>query len=127
MGNRVNIEADFVKSWDETEEFYSDLFSHGGWNYVKPIMPVIRHLRSLGYDKTLRAGTSLYTLVLSRSRNWGLREDQHFLAIEPKIQHDFIVWYADGSNPAEKLRAGNLIGDDTFRILLNQLSSQPID
>lgn len=127
MEKRVEIEAEFLKSWDKIEEFYSDLFSYKGWDYTKPIMPVISQLRSMGYDKTLRAGQSLYTFVLSRSRNWGLKDDQHSLKIEPTTQNEFKVWYSDGQNSVEKLRTDNLLNNNTFWKLLDQLKQLPID
>ena len=72
MTTQSSIELGFIKSWDDIEKFYVDLLSYKGWGHVKPVQDLIKHLRALGYDKLLRAGQSVYILVLSRSKNWGL-------------------------------------------------------
>jgi hypothetical protein len=127
MDERVENKISFIESWIEAEEFYADLFSHKGWDYVKPIMPLIDSLRQKGYDKSLRAGQSLYTFVLSRSINWGLRQDQHSLIIEPTTQNKFRVWYSDGQNPINELETDNLIDNKQFWLLIERLKLQPLN
>lgn len=64
------IEGEFIRSWDFIEEFYGRT-ENGNYaiNFIKTIM-------DKGFTKTLRAGQSLYSFILSRSRRWGLREEQ---------------------------------------------------
>jgi hypothetical protein len=66
------IEGEFIVSWVKIEEFYKDfnLSSH------PEIFTFISQIRQLGYDKEFRAGQSTSTLILSRSRRHGLRDEQ---------------------------------------------------
>jgi hypothetical protein len=66
------IEGEFLMSWDDIEEFYNTI----NLEQKKEIISLIKTMRNKGFDKTLRAGTSLYTLIISRSRRHGLRENQ---------------------------------------------------
>jgi hypothetical protein len=65
------IEGEFVLSWDAIEESYKGR---------RPLGPkalrLLADMRRAGYDKVLRAGMSMWTLMLSRSRRHGLRNDQ---------------------------------------------------
>jgi hypothetical protein len=69
------VEGEFLLSWDAIEEFY---------RRKSPLGPkgqrLITDMRKAGYDKVLRAGTSMWTLMLSRSRRHGLRNDQPSIA-----------------------------------------------
>lgn len=66
------IEGEFIVSWDRMAEFYADF----NW----PIAPIgqrfVGILQRAGYDRLFRAGHSLVTLVLSRSRRHNLRMEQ---------------------------------------------------
>lgn len=66
------IEGEFVMSWERMAMFYTD--------FAWPIAPVghrfVALLRSAGYDRCFRAGQSLVTLILSRSRRHYLRPTQ---------------------------------------------------
>jgi hypothetical protein len=70
--NNDGITGEFIDSWDKIEEFYKRI--------NEPFSPKVLHLisriREQGFDKTLRAGQSLYNMLISRSRRHGL-EDRH--------------------------------------------------
>lgn len=66
------ILGEFITSWNAIEQFY-DTFEG---KFVPEAKALIAQMRSRGYDQKLRAGQSLWTLVLSRSRRHGLRRDQ---------------------------------------------------
>ena len=66
------IAGEFILSWDNIELFYNTVINDKG----AEILQLIEEIRKNGFDKTLRAGQSLYTLVLSRSRRYGLRINQ---------------------------------------------------
>ena len=73
------VEGDFITSWDGIEQFYNSL-DHP----ARPaILEFVQDLRDADYDHTLRAGQSLWMLVLSRSRRHGLRPNQ------PRVGFDF--------------------------------------
>src|SRR5258708_29642903 len=92
-----------MASWDGVEKFYfvnffgwgtpkwfellkrdpSEAISHedstahqARFKWLEPIQDLIAAMRERGYDRQFRAGQSLYMLVLSRSREHGLRADQ---------------------------------------------------
>ncbi|MFD3166831.1 hypothetical protein [Herpetosiphon sp. NSE202] len=66
------IEGEFIVSWDRMAVFYT--------NFNWPMAPIghrfVGILRDAGYDRLFRAGQSLVTLVLSRSRRHNLRMEQ---------------------------------------------------
>ena len=68
------IEGEFIQSWAEMEIFFANT------DVADIALPFIREIRQHGYDKTLRAGQSMWTLVLSRSRRHGLRGNQPLVA-----------------------------------------------
>ena len=73
------MERDFVLSWDRLEEFYRSISS---FPEQARALDFIAALRAIGFDRTLRAGQSLYTMLLSRSLRHGLRGDQVAVAFD---------------------------------------------
>ena len=67
------IIGEFIQSWNIVEQFFlhinRKLESAQAYG-------LLTKMRLAGYDKTLRAGQSLMTLILSRSRRHGLQSDQ---------------------------------------------------
>jgi len=73
------VKGEFIESWDHVEQFYAEMEF-----YLRDkILDFIKSMRARGFDKSLRAGTSLYSLILSKSRRHGLRQDQ------PSIRFSF--------------------------------------
>jgi len=66
------IVDEFIESWNSIERFYDEI----AFPSAPQIRTLIATLRDRGYDRSLRAGQSLWMLVVSRSRHHGLREDQ---------------------------------------------------
>ncbi len=66
------VEGEFIESWDSIEDFYREEWC----TFSKPVLAMIHTMRSAGYDRVLRAGQSLSSLGLSRSRRHGLRSNQ---------------------------------------------------
>jgi hypothetical protein len=66
------IEGEFIKSWDSMEEFYREL----DFPVKKQVAALMAAMRERGYDRKFRAGQSLLSLILSRSRRHGLRSGQ---------------------------------------------------
>lgn len=69
------LEGEFLRSWDEIEQFYKEV----NLPIRAGIIQLIKTMRQKGFDKTLRAGTSLYDLLLSRSRRHGLKQEQPYV------------------------------------------------
>src|SRR5207245_11075726 len=72
----------FIESCDRIEQFYREM-------ELPPAASVrafVAEMRRHGFDRTLRAGQSLYTLMLSRSRRHGLRLGQPHIAFHFRDQ-----------------------------------------
>jgi len=79
---RKEIEAEFLESWYGIQQSYSGEIFTIRWIWIRNILPLIKIFRERGYDRQFRAGTSMATLMISRSREYGLRRDQPFLAFD---------------------------------------------
>ena len=64
--------GEFIQSWNFIERFF---LSQKNLESAQAYGLVVK-MREAGYDKTLRAGQSLMTLILSRSRRHGLQKGQ---------------------------------------------------
>lgn len=111
------VEGEFLQSWDRIEDFYS---KHPNRDSV---LQFIASLRAAGYDRTLRAGQSLWSCILSRSRRHGLREGQ------PHIVFDFsgeelLMHHWEGTKGAQLPRAELTPEVDAA---LQRLAAEPID
>ncbi|MCH2196281.1 hypothetical protein [Kordia sp.] len=82
------IKGEFIESWNLTEETSYDLFSLDPNQYhaEKYIIKLIKEMRTFQLDKSLRIGTSLSHLILSRSK----RQTNH-----EKIPHISIYFLGD--------------------------------
>ena len=76
------IEIEFLQSWERMEIF----FSGEDMPWLTQMLPLIRNMRVRGYDRNLRAGQSMITLIVSRSREHGLRDDQPSVAFNITAQ-----------------------------------------
>jgi hypothetical protein len=70
------VEGEFLLSWDPIVRFYSRIVNVP---FGPQVLEMIAQMREK-YGKTLRAGQSLYSLFVSRSRRHGLRIDQPRIA-----------------------------------------------
>ena len=61
-----------MRSWDAIEQYYSE----DAGDYYKAVRDLIHAMREAGYDRLLRAGQSMASFGLSRSRSQGLRDGQ---------------------------------------------------
>ncbi len=121
------IEGEFLMSWQSVDQFYDNpLFTSG-----KDVKALIATMRSKGFDRTLRAGTSLWTLIVSRSRRHGLQRGQ------PSIQFWFLEKGMDIYNfmeekpsmdnePVPQIQLPEIKYCNEIEDLLNQLQSKPI-
>lgn len=66
------IEGEFLQSWTGIEQFYRQQWCET-WHDVRAM---IRAMRECGYDRVVRAGQSMSSLILSRSRRHGLEMGQ---------------------------------------------------
>lgn len=111
------IEGEFILSWDNIEAFYRKL------NFDKKfeILELIRQIRSKGFERTLRAGQSLYTLILSRARRHGLRENQN------SISFSFGSILKVQTQKGEKFEFDKIEYNKTIEKLLRMIEFESID
>jgi hypothetical protein len=113
------VEGEFLVSWDEVEEFYGRLPSPG-----QKMLPLIADMRQAGYDKVLRAGTSMWTLLVSRSRRHGLRVDQPRIAFLIRDNDMDVVASIDGQETLSGLEIAFVPRIDA---MLKRLAEKKID
>jgi hypothetical protein len=114
------IEGEFMASWDDITQFYETI----DIDQREQVGELIRVMRSKGFDKTLRAGTSLYSFILSRSRRHGLENEQHrivfsFVFIKSKMEVRVF--------PGETVLYDTIEYNDAIDGWLKTLEQQPID
>lgn len=66
------VEGDFIRSWKSIKRHYKP----ERWLFSNAVLVMIEEMRSAGYDRQLRAGQSLSSLGLSRSRRKRRLENQ---------------------------------------------------
>jgi len=68
----IGQEGEFIISWEDIEDFVIDSFE----THHKTIIQLIQKLKERDYHKKIRVGSILDTIVLSRSRKFGLQDGQ---------------------------------------------------
>src|SRR5712672_2417817 len=87
----------FQTSWIKTEKYFDHLIDNcPGFDKLKPVRQFIAKLKQKGESTLFRLGTSMHTLLLSRSFEHGLRLDQKYIKIETIENNDFEVTLRDG-------------------------------
>lgn len=113
------IEGESMASWDRIEEFFAQ-----GFAFLHPnTRPFLAELRAHGYDRTLRAGQSMTTFIVSRARRHGLHQGAPYVAFDftqaGLVIHDRLGDHQRSSLPEVKL---------TLKVtaLLDQLTALPV-
>lgn len=114
------VEGEFIASWDWIQEFFAKLPR----GLIPDVAPFLAAMRSHGFDRTLRAGQSMATLIVSRSRRHGLVADAPYLAFN----------FSDAGVEAELSGVGNVRRttnaaielNDAILELLRALEAEPI-
>jgi hypothetical protein len=114
------IIGEFILSWDFIEDFYRD----SDLDKKSEILSLIQLMREKGFDRIFRAGQSLYTLVLSRSRRHGLQKSQGRIL----FSFDFIASAMEiRSKNGERIAFERIEYNDTIENILKELESENID
>lgn len=114
------VEGEFLKSWNQTEGVYE------GSRFPPRalVLPFIAALRRAGYDKKLRAGQSIWSLIVSRSRRPQLRPEQPVVSFQ--FHENTMEVYARDQQE-ERLRDIPIAMSDTVERVLRSLTERPID
>ncbi|MBC7865144.1 MAG: hypothetical protein IAF38_19375 [Bacteroidia bacterium] len=121
----IEIIKRFQESWVEVGKRYDDLINNFGWDKLIPIRDYIKKLKFEGEDKYFRLGTSMDTLMLSRSVNHGLRTDQKYIKIE-SFDNSFDVKLKDGDKTYREYSISDL-NDLRLKKLLKTLKDTLVD
>jgi hypothetical protein len=113
------IEGEFLTSWDDLVDFY---LCDGG--DTAPILTFLALLRDAGFARTLRAGQSMTSAILSRSRRHGLRPEQPCVVLQP--WHDAIYVDAEFAG-VSRLQCPFTGPSPAVLDLLHALAALPID
>ena len=121
------IEQAFIASWDDVEHFYAAWMQNLRYEWMQSMLDLIAELRARGYDRQFRAGQQLNALMLSRSREHGLRAGQAWFKIETTPHHGTFVWYAEPPNVRIEFEIEHVEITPEVEDLLNRLLAHPID
>ena len=115
--------SEFERSWDAVASFYEQLIDDAR---LDPLRRLLDWLRERGFAKRLRAGQSMSSLGLSRSRIHGLRPDQSQLWLRPQADGRVAV---DGKVKAAEIRFGPVEAKLTGPLLdaVERLASSPLE
>ena len=126
----MDIERAFRESWSYVEMFYAGQIIVRGVSFLIPLYRTVFVWRLMGYDQKLRAGLSMDSLILSRSKVHGLRPDQAALQIYVAEEAKFTVKYHNGASTMTSSVDGtdsDLVIADELQSLIDRLVEQPID
>lgn len=116
----------FEKSWDDTLAHYQMLIDNGGFDKLIPIRNLILEMKANGAWKHFRIGTSMWTLIFSRSVDFGLRPDQKHVKIETLNFDDYRVILRDADKLYREYSISDL-SDVRLTKLLKTLNNILID
>jgi hypothetical protein len=108
----------FERSWNETELFYEELINnYTGWGKLIPVLELIRYLKQNGEDKFFRLSTSIYILIISRSVDYSLREDQKRISVDTISSNDFKVSLFDGRKTYREYSVTSLLDPKMLNLI----------
>jgi hypothetical protein len=114
------VEGEFLESWNQMEGVYE-------CSRFPPrmmVLPFIAELRRAGYDRTLRAGQSIWSMIVSRSRRPRVRPDQPVVSFQFH-ENTMEIYMRDQTE--ERFRDLPIAMSDTVERVLRSLTAQPID
>jgi hypothetical protein len=115
------IKREFVAGWDSIE----DTFKSFNLAQTSDILALIKEMRSKGFDQTFRAGSALYSLVLSRSKQYGLRPDQKSVRFDFEFIQQRVMDVTDKDRVT--ISFDKIEYNDTIERVLLDLAKEQID
>jgi hypothetical protein len=114
------VEGEFLESWNQMEGVYEG----SRFPPRSLVLPFIADLRRAGFDKKLRAGQSIWSLIVSRSRRPRLRPEQPVVSFQ--FHENTMEVYARDQQE-ERLHDIPIAMSDTVERVLRSLAERPID
>lgn len=114
------VEGEFIESWDNVERVYE------GSRFPPRtlVLPFIAELRRAGYDRKLRAGQSLWSMIVSRSRRSRLRPEQPLVSFQFR-DDSMEVFSSNGGE--ERIPVLPIALSETVERVLGRLAERPVD
>jgi hypothetical protein len=119
------VEGEFLVSWDQIERYYEG-FSRPSFVDCGPILSLVAEIRQAGFDRTLRAGQSLISLCVSRSRRHGLRQGQPSVSFNFDLESGSMTVTCNGPI-REEFVVPRIALEARVEWALNRLALEPID
>jgi hypothetical protein len=120
-------ENEFVASWDNAASWFAALSTVTRGEHLKPLLNLITLMRKRGYDHQLRAGSTLGTFILSRSRQHGLRSEQPRLEFHVAQHGGMTVTYREYPDINVQVDVKRVELTAEVEELLARLPTHPID
>lgn len=115
------IEGEFICSWDAVAHCYNNEMRN--WAPSQRMVALLSEMREAGHDRKLRAGQSMFTLTLSRSRRHGLRPEQPCISID--INEDGMS-ISGRLNPDERWTSKHVALTPELEHVLHRLEAEAI-
>jgi len=126
MDNRtIEITKQFQNSWEETQKVFDSL-DNDGFERLKPLKIFIAELKEKGENNHFIIGSSLNRLIFSRSVDFGLRDDQKRIMINPLALNDYEIIFSNGFKKYREYRISDL-ADNRLTKLLKVLKDTIVD
>jgi hypothetical protein len=114
------VEGEFIESWDQMEGIYQG----SRFPSRNLVLPFIADLRRAGYDRRLRAGQSIWSFIVSRSRRARLRPEQPLVSFQ--FRENSMEVFSRGQDEERIFEIPISISDTVERVLY-RLTQRPID
>ena len=111
-----NREEEFIQSWDLVESNNSKEITP----LRSKILDLVKEMRNRGFDKTLRVGTSMYDLVLSKHELWSGKSFIRFCFTD-------IFSLMNSQKAIEKLKGSELITAEEYQEFQKKMEGKSTD
>jgi hypothetical protein len=118
--NGTPVEGEFLQSWDQMEGVYES----SRFPPRSLVLPFIAELRRAGYDRKLRAGQSIWTLIVSRSRRPRMRPEQPLVSFHFR---ETTMEVFSSNHGEERIFEIPIALSDTVERVLQRLVERPIN
>ena len=123
-------ELEFIRSWQLIKD---NLHRDPQDEHTKMNAKFVEGIQKRGYDKKLRAGKALFSIIISRSKEHGLRNDQHHIRLNALADLELYEFEYHDEKTNYTIFKGNSIKvinpfeNKEFLTCLDEILKQPID
>ena len=70
-----------IASWRDIVGFYEDFVARPNWDFLSPLLRLVRQIVETDTARSFRAGQSLWHLMISTADQHGLKADEPFVVV----------------------------------------------